>query len=91
LEILKDFWPQVNDSLQEVVLLAVAMTRLPAAIDFLLDVLGGKSRDAAQAALGALAIHRHSDAVRERVQRALATRADKDLAARFEKKFARER
>jgi hypothetical protein len=68
-----------------VVLLAVAITRLPAGIDFLLDVLG----EGEAAALPALAVHRHNPAVRDRVAAAVA-RKGAALKKAFEKEFPAE-
>jgi hypothetical protein len=89
--ILTDFWPRAHGAaLQEVVLLAIAMMRLPEALDFLLAVLTGESRGQALAALAALRIHRHNKAIKERVAAAVAQTGDKSLQARFEAKFAAE-
>lgn len=88
LQILKAFWSRAQmGAVQESVLLATAMLRLPAALDFLLEVVAGPSQAAALAALAALAIHRHSDPLRERIATTLATKGDAALLARFKKKF----
>jgi hypothetical protein len=88
LEALQAYWPQArHGSLQEVILLAIAMTRLPAALDFLLEVLASGDRGVALAALPALAIHRHNTAVKERVAAALLAKGDPALQDRFRKKF----
>ena len=87
LDVLKERWPQTRrGSFQEALLLAVAMTRLPAALDFLLGVLAGDNRDAALAALSALAIHRHGP-VRERIAEVVARKGDAALQERFNKQF----
>lgn len=89
LGILKDFWPRARrGQLEEVVLLAIAMLRVPAALDFLLDVLADKNQSTAQAALAALAIHRHNEKLRERIAAELARKGDAALLARFKEKFA---
>jgi hypothetical protein len=81
-------WPKVqSDSLQDVLLLAVAITRLPAALDFLLGVLAKEDEAAASAALSALAIHRQNPAVRDRIAAVLATRNDAGLRKQFDKEF----
>jgi HEAT repeat protein len=90
LQTLKDFWPQARHGASaDVVLLAIAMSRLPAALDFLLEVLDDKNDTAALAALNALAIHRHNDQLRDRVAAMVAKRGDVALQTRFEKKFSR--
>ena len=67
-EILKKHWPSVREeSLQNVLLLGISITRLPPAIDFLLEILAGKDEAAAAGALSALAIHKHNPVVKERI------------------------
>jgi hypothetical protein len=88
LDLLKGYWPRARAGpVQEVILLAIAMTRLPAALDFLLEVLAGDDPPAASAALSALAIHRHNEALRERVAAVVARKKDAALQERFRKKF----
>ncbi len=88
LPILTDFWLQArHGTLQDAVLLAISMLRLPAAIDFLVDIVGGDSQESARAALAALAIHQHNQAVKERVTAAVAKKCDPALVARFAQKF----
>jgi hypothetical protein len=89
LAVLEDYWPRARSGwLQEVVLLAMAMTRLPAALDFLFEVLASDDRAAALAALAALAIHRHNEPVKERIATVVAGKGDAVLQERFQKKFA---
>jgi HEAT repeat protein len=89
LNVLKDYLPRGSRGwLQEVLLLAIAMTRLPAALDFLVEILAGDDRAAALAALSALAIHRHNEPVKERVAAVVAGKGDTALQERFQKKFA---
>jgi HEAT repeat protein len=86
---LKDFWPQArHGSVQEAVLLGIAMLRLPATVDFLLDVLKDQDQSAARAALSALAIHRHNPGIKERIAAIVTAKGDPSLQQRFEKKFA---
>ena len=86
-EHLKKRWAGgANDGLQDALLLAVAMLRLPSAIDFLLEILANADKNAAPAALGALAIHRHNPDVRSRVAAAIEGKGPA-LASLFEKKF----
>jgi HEAT repeat protein len=88
LPILIDYWPRARrSSLEEVVLLAISMLRLPAALDFLVHVVSNEEQSSALTALSALRIHRHNDALKQRVAAAVAQRGDAVLTARFEKKF----
>jgi hypothetical protein len=84
LELLKQFWPKArrDESLAEVVLLGIAITRLPAGIDFLLELLAQGEAPA----LKALAIHKHNPAVRERVA-AVVAKKGAGLKKAFEKEF----
>ena len=87
LHILKTFLPEAaRGGLLESILLAISMLRLPAAFDFLLEVISGKSKAMALAALSALAIHRHNECLRERIAAAVA-KGDAALRARFDQKF----
>ena len=88
LDALKGHWSRVRPgSLQNVLLLAIAITRLPAAMDFLLEVLAKDNQTAALAALAALAIHKHNPAVRERIAAVVAQRGVAGLRERFAKEF----
>ncbi len=91
LAILQKHWPRArrSEELGNVVLLAIAITRLPAAVDFLLEVLGTESEPAAAGALTALAIHRHNPAIRDRVAAAVAKKGT-GLRKAFEKEFRAE-
>ena len=74
--------------MREVMLLAIAMTRLPAGIDFLIDVLANEPVPIAMSAILALAIHRHNSNVKERVQQVITRRKDAKLNHHFMIKFA---
>jgi HEAT repeats len=88
LDVLTGYWPTArHGSLAEVVLLAIAMTRLPAALEFLLEILAADNRTAALAALSALAIHRHNESVKGRIAAVVAEKDDAALRERFQKKF----
>jgi HEAT repeat protein len=89
LDVLTRYWPTARGGpLQDALLLAISMTRLPAALDFLLEVLASERQDTAAAALSALAIHRHNDALKGRVASALAKRGIAALQDRFKRKFS---
>lgn len=87
LDLLKGSWPKArrDAALAGVVLLAIAITRLPAGIEFLLGVLA----EGEAAALPALAIHRHNPAIRERVAAVVAEKGAA-LKKAFEKEFPAE-
>jgi HEAT repeat protein len=88
LEILIGHWPRArDDAFAEVLLLAIAMTRLPAALDFLLDILSTGNQGAAAATLSDLFIHRHNEAVKARIAAVVADKGDAALVRRFHKKF----
>jgi hypothetical protein len=70
-----------------VLLLAIAITRLPAGIEFLLEVLASDAESAAAGATSALAIHRHNPNVRERVDDAVKKRKLRSLSDAFNKEF----
>jgi HEAT repeat protein len=85
-EVLRDFSGRLRlGPLQEAVLLAIAMLRVPAAVDYLLELV--ERKESAFAALSALAIHRHTDKIRERVAAAVAQTKNPSLQTRFEEKF----
>jgi HEAT repeat protein len=86
-EVLKARWPRARagESFGRVVLLAIAITRLPAALEFLFAVLTEETEPIAPAALSALAIHRHNAAVRDRVNELVAKKPA--LRKVFEKEF----
>ena len=77
-DMLREFWPRArrHESLGNVVLLAIAITRQPAAVEFLFEILNGEGEAgaAASGALSALAIHPHNPTVRDRVAAAVATK-----------------
>jgi hypothetical protein len=68
-------------------LLAIAITRLPAALDFLLEVLAAKNGAGAIAALTALAIHKHNPAIRERIAAVVEKKDVAELHEKFTKEF----
>jgi HEAT repeat protein len=89
IEILKEFWPNTPPgTLQEVVLLAISMLRLPAALDFVVEQVTGADQAVAAAAISALAIHRHNERVKERVAAAVEKVGNVKLSRHFETKFS---
>jgi HEAT repeat protein len=88
LDALKAHWQKArSDSLRSVLLLAIAITRLPLALDFLLGIMAKEGPEAASAALTALAIHRQNSAVRDRIEAVIAARNDSGLRKQFAKEF----
>jgi HEAT repeat protein len=91
LDLLKKRWRGLkSESLQNVLLLAIAITRLPAALEFLLEVVAKEPESVALEALGALAIHRHNEAVRERIEGVVTQRNSAGLRQKFAKEFRKE-
>jgi HEAT repeat protein len=87
-EILKDFWEKrVPARLQETVLMALALLRLPMANDFLLALVTGESEAIARMALAALAVHRYDARLRERIAAAVSTSGRAALRGYFEERF----
>ena len=85
-EVLRNHWPRARrTALAEVLLLAISMSRLPGAMDFLLEIVA--ARTDGLAALSALAIHRHNEPLRERIAKAVDEAGDVKLAERYRKKF----
>jgi HEAT repeat protein len=85
--VLKTFWNKPLRQLPEVVCVAMALLRLPAATDFLLSVVAEEAQAMAAAALAALAVHRYDDRIRERAAAAVATRGHAALQEVFAKRF----
>jgi HEAT repeat protein len=86
---LKSFCEQAPaGSLQEVAFLSLAMLRLPAAIDSLLEVVSQQNQDSASAAISALAIYRHNPSIRERAEAAVSRNGNDAVRKWFDKKFA---
>jgi HEAT repeat protein len=92
LDELKECWNRVcSTGLKEQVLLAIAMLRLPAAIDYLLEVVSSDSEKDAIAALFALKIHNYDPRLRERISGIVRKTGSPALRARFERDFPADR
>jgi HEAT repeat protein len=74
-------------AIRQHVLLAIAMLRLPAAIDFLLNLLASDPEPTALAVLAALKIHNHDTRIRDRVAQYIHNRASRTLQSRFDQDF----
>jgi HEAT repeat protein len=88
LDVLRSYWEKATADLREVVCVALALLRLPAATDFLLQLVAGQPPASAGAALAALAVHRYDPQVRERAAAAVAANGQAALQAIFDKRFA---
>jgi len=88
---LKSCWDQATSTgLREQILLAIAMLRLPAAIDYLLELVASDSEKDAIAALFALKIHNYDARLRQRISEVLEKKGSHALQARFERDFRME-
>jgi len=85
---LKSCWKQATSTgLREQTLLAIAMLRLPAAIDYLLEHVASDSEKDAIAALFALKIHNYDPRLRERIAELVRQKGSLALQARFDRDF----
>jgi HEAT repeat protein len=88
LDPLKVCWPQAHSSeVRQQVLLAIAMLRLPLAIDYLVELVASESEPTAIAALSALKIHNYDPRLRERIAKVLHVSERPTLQARFDRDF----
>src|SRR5208283_3937636 len=86
--VLSAFWNrQPPVVLRETVLLAMVMLRLPAATEFLIDLVATGPEAASLAALSALKIHAHDTKLRQRIAAVIQQKNTPSLRARFEKDF----
>ena len=69
------------------VLLAIAMLRLPAAIDYLLELVASDSEKEASAAMSALEIHNYDPRLRERLAQIVLKANHRTLQAQFDRDF----
>lgn len=91
--VLKEACGRCSDpELRRTLLLSIAMTRRPPAFDFLIVLVAEARPGRAAEALAALAIHRHDDRIRERVETVLADRgpAERGPEAEVHRVFERE-
>jgi HEAT repeat protein len=88
LAILLEKWER--DALPELrkpLTLPIALSRLPRSVDFLVKVVGEAPISLASAALEALRMYRHDDAIRSRIRQAVQSRKPPDLEPLFDKLF----
>jgi HEAT repeat protein len=87
-DVLRQWWERSSDvALRRTALLAIAMLRRDQPLDFLLSVIKEANGPTAREAVAALAMYRHDDAVRQRVQDCVDRRKDVDLRAAFAAAF----
>lgn len=88
LDLLKARWERtVGDPLRKIVLLAIAMIRSDAAIEFLLALLGECTPAVAKDVIAALAFFRNNERVRGQVESVVARRDEKSVTEIFRQEF----
>jgi HEAT repeat protein len=89
-DLLNACWQRHPIGLDEEILLAMAMLRLPASTEFLLEIIAtGQERDA-HAALAALLIHRYDPRLRQRIAEAVRKNGSGTLLADFIEESAKD-
>lgn len=76
-----------SPELSQQVLLAIAILRRPAAIDFLMELVASEPERTATAALAALRIHKHDPPLRDRLAKLVQQRGSRTLQAAFDGDF----
>jgi len=88
---LKSCWQESHSSeLRAQVLLAIAMMRLPVAIDYLLELVASDSEGVAIAAMSALKIHDYDPRLRDRLGKLVREKGSRTIQARFDRDFPAE-
>ena len=88
LDPLKACWQRSHSpELRQQVLLAIAILRRPAAIDYLMELVASESEPTAIAALSALRIYKDDPRLRERIAKLVHERGSPTLQARFDRDF----
>jgi HEAT repeat protein len=88
LDPLKDCWPRcLSSGLKERILLSIAMMRLPAAIDHLLEIVASYSERDAAAAMSALKIHNYDPRLCERLEKLIQKSGSRTLRTLFDRDF----
>ena len=78
----------ISVSVGALLALPIALSRLPRSLEFLLTIVATESEPVAAAAIEALVIYRHVEAVRGRIQAAVAPRKSAKLDAAYKKNFS---
>jgi HEAT repeat protein len=88
LDPLKACWPRcLSTGLKERILLSIAMMRLPAAIDHLLEIVASDSEKDAAAAMSALKIHNYDPRLCERLELVVRKSGSRTLRTLFDRDF----
>jgi HEAT repeat protein len=88
LDALTSCWRRTyNSELQEQILLAIAMMRIPAAVDFLLDLVASESEATALTAMSALKFHAYDPKLCERLAVAVRKTGNRVLESRLGRDF----
>jgi hypothetical protein len=82
-DLLNACWQRHPIGLDDEILLAMAMLRLPASTEFLLEIVATGQDRAAHAALSALLIHRYDPSLRQRIAVAVKKNGSGSLLASF--------
>lgn len=89
LEALKSCWQRSYEkTLRNQILLAISMMRLPAAIDFLLELVESDSESSALSAMTALKFHRYDTRLCERLAQTVKRTASRALQLQLDRDFA---
>ena len=84
-EILRSYWQRnTRPDVRETTLLAISLLRLPAATDFLIDLVKHAPEPTAAEAIPALAIYFYDKRLRERVAAVVKERSSRQLSSLFE-------
>jgi hypothetical protein len=86
--LMRQWTRQVQPEPRRPLLLAIAMTRQPSGIDFLVERVVDDSPTAAADAVAAMAMYKHDDAIRSRLDTIVNERDNAAIAAAFQKAFA---
>jgi hypothetical protein len=68
-------------------ILAIALTRLPASVDFLINIISEEHKHLGLAAIEALKMYRADATIRSRVSEAMEKRGEPELRRAFEQSF----
>ena len=87
-DVLRQWWDRIADvALRRTALLAIAMLRRDQPLDFLISLIKEANGPTAREAIAALAMYRHDDTVRQRVEECVDQRKDVDLRKAFAEAF----
>lgn len=86
---LKDALRSASGEMQDTVLLGLALLRSEEANAYLLELVADAPEGRAAAAIGALGLHRHNEALAAEVRRAVEARGSRRLSRAFEERFGR--